>query len=189
MDRRRAPWERLESRARRFAHEEWHSMVSRGLSLVAVFGAGRFGASKLVAEGELHTRSKTEQTTAGQRPDSGVLSVKTFCMNRFPLCSVNCGKSMVRWPGYSRERLSVASRKSSTALVAASFPVASRVALLYRNQPISKAFCTLLLYSLTKYQFGTERMIISLRFIEIAIENAMQSVHTVQQQLDRVEAG
>lgn len=60
-------------------------MVSRGLSLVAVFGAGRFGVSKLVAEGELQTRSKTEQTTAGQQPDSGVLSVKTFCTNRFPL--------------------------------------------------------------------------------------------------------
>jgi hypothetical protein len=133
MGRRRAPWERLESRAGWFAHEEWHSMVSRGLSLVAVFGAGRFGASKLVDEGELQTRSKTEQTTAGQRPDSGVLSVKTFCMNRFPLCSANCGKSTVRlWPGYPRERLSVASRKSSTAFVAASFPVASRVALVYR---------------------------------------------------------
>lgn len=126
-------------------------MVSRGLSLVAVFGAGRFGASKLVAEGELQTRSKTEQTTAGQRPDSGVLSVKTSCMNRFPLCRANCGKSMVRWwPSYLRERLSVASRKSSTALVAASFPVASRVALLYRISRSANPFCTLFLYSLTK---------------------------------------
>ena len=136
MGRRRAPWERLESRAGRFAHEERHSMVSRGLSLVAVFGAGRFGASKLVAEGELQTRSKTEQTTAGQRPDSGVLNVKTSCMNRFPLCRVNCGKSMVRW---------WPSRKSSTALVAASFPVASRVALLYRISRSAKHFLDIVL--------------------------------------------
>lgn len=53
----------FEPRAGRFVHEEWHSMVLRSLgkriesgSLVAVFGAGRFGASKLVAEGELQTK-------------------------------------------------------------------------------------------------------------------------------------
>jgi hypothetical protein len=63
MGRRKAPWVHFEPRAGKFVREGWHSVVLRGLgrriesgSLVAVFGAGRFGASKLVAEGELQTK-------------------------------------------------------------------------------------------------------------------------------------